>query len=133
MLKWLSDFIPAKADHFGIRLFRFAIERNHLHLLIQATDRRGLNGFLRVVTGVIARKALDAEKGKSKNQQMWEKRPYSRVLSWRREFENVLNYIERNVLEAKGCIPYIDRGKKLTIEMKEHIAFSLTPQLTMRV
>ena len=101
--------------------------------MIQANDRRALNDFLRVLTGVIARKALDAEKGRRKNQKMWEKRPYSRVLSWGREFKNVMNYIERNVLEAMGRIPYIARNQPLDFRTKSRIAFALTPQLALRV
>ena len=133
MLRWLSSFIPEKANYFGIRLVHFAVVNNHLHFLILARDRSALNGFLRVVAGVTARKALLAEKGKGKNRKMWESRPYSRVLLWGREYRNVLHYIERNVLEALGAIRYVARDQKLDVEMKKQIAFSLLPQLTLRI
>ena len=133
MLKWLSAFIPEKARGFRIRLFHFAIVNNHLHLLILAPDRRALTGFLRVVTGVIARKALGAERGRKQNQKMWVSRPYSRVLSWGREFTNVLKYIERNVLEAMGRISYVARDRRLDDLVKRRIDLSLTPQLTLRI
>lgn len=133
MLSWLSAFIPAKSKHFGIRLYHFAIVNIHLHLLIRAYDRETLSSFLRVITGVVARKALGAEKGKRKGLKMWEKRPYSRVLSWYREFKNVLAYIERNAQEAIGKIPYIARNQKLDPETKRRITFDLSPQLILRI
>ena len=133
MLAWLSIFIPEKATYFGIRLFHFAVMRNHLHMLILAEDRKALSNFLRVVTGVSARRALGAEKGRGKRQKMWDARPYSRVLSWGREFENVLAYIERNILEALRRIRFVARDQSVDVSTKRYIAFRITPQLTLRV
>ena len=90
-------------------------------------------GTVQVLTGVTARKALCAEKGRKASHKMWERRPYSRVLSWGREFKNVLTYIERNVLEAMGRISYVARDRKVDYETKRQIAFNLTPQLTLRI
>ena len=71
VLGWLRKFIPDKAKYFGITLFHFAIIDNHLHLLIQAKERDALSGFLRVLSGVIARKVLGIEKGRKAAGRMW--------------------------------------------------------------
>ena len=125
ILGWLRKFIPEKAKYFGIKIFHFAIIDNHLHLLVQAKDRDALSGFLRVLSGVIARKVLGIEKGEKAASRMWEARPYSRVLAWGREFKNVLHYIERNVLEAARKISYALRNSPLSGEVRQEIERSL--------
>lgn len=121
ILAWLRTFLPAKARYFGVRIFHYAILGNHLHLLIQVKQRTALTGFLRVISGVIARKAMGAEKGAAKGGHFWEGRPYSRVITWGREFRNVLAYVERNALEGAKKISYVARDRALTLGLKRVI------------
>ncbi len=67
-------------------------------------------------------------------------RPYSRVITWGREFKNVLNYIERNVLEAAKKVSYTLRsnspsdGVLLEIERSLLLArVSNSRQLVLRI
>ncbi len=125
ILQWLKTFIPAKGAYFGIRIYHWAILNGHLHLLLQARDKTALSGFLRVISGVIARRILGAEKGNPKGTKLWESRPYSRVLTWGREFKNVLAYIERNALEGAQQITYVARELQLLAPLKRRIAENL--------
>ena len=125
VLPWLNKYLPETARHHKIRLFHFAIVGNHIHLALLATSREGLNRFLRIIGGVIARRVLGAEKGRAKGVKFWAGRPYSRVLTWGRELENVIAYIERNAMEASGKLTYVKRKTPLVPPIKEAITQNL--------
>jgi REP element-mobilizing transposase RayT len=83
----------------NLKLYKFAIVSNHLHILLMAGDRERYNYFVRSVSGRLAQKL------KIK----WQLRPYTRVVTWGRDFKSTQNYIEQNHLEAIGAIPYQPR------------------------
>ena len=107
---WLKEYIPRLARKTSVRLHHFAVQGNHIHLVVRAREQRLFHSFLRALGGRIPRRILGAEKGRPKHERFWVGRPYSRVLSWGREFWNVMKYVERNVLEQVGVIPYIARN-----------------------
>ena len=39
----------------------------------------------------------------------WDYRPFSRVVSWGRDFNNCIRYLKQNILEALGFVPYTAR------------------------
>ena len=110
---WISAYIFYLCKKFHITLFHHAVAGNHLHLGILTHDKNNLNNLLRALSGNIARKVLGAEKGKKKEVKFWSERPGSRVLTWGQEFQRVLRYIERNILEAKGKIRYLTRDQRV--------------------
>lgn len=120
----VDDSIRKMAGHFDIRLFHFAIESTHVHLVIMAPTRTSLSGFLSSVAGVVARKILSAQKGLQKGIRFWAGRPYSRVLSWGRELRNVLHYVQRNILEARGRLAYSPRDRKISDSLRAFIVTS---------
>ena len=78
---------------------------------------KGFIYFLRSISGIIARIALNAEKGKSKlkeSTQFWDQRPWTRILFTWTEFKNVKKYVEQNFNEAMGFVPYKPRKYKST-------------------
>ncbi len=115
---WLRDYIPRLAKRYGIRLYHMSNNGNHIHLVLMAASREGLTTFLRVLGGVIPRRVLGAEKGRAKKLKFWDSRPYSRILSWGREFKNVLLYVQRNTLESFGKLSFKTRDSKLSIREK---------------
>ena len=122
---WLDSYLPSTARQNGIRLFHFAVVDNHLHLALLAPSRSALNAFFRSITGVIARRVLRAQKGQAKGVKFWDGRPYSRILTWGRELQNVIAYIERNSLEASGQITYVKRDRKMLPGLKRAIEENL--------
>jgi hypothetical protein len=44
-----------------------------------------------------------------KGQKFWQFRPFSRVMSWGRDFKSGCEYVVQNTLEALGFIPYKPR------------------------
>lgn len=113
---------------FSIRVYRYAICGNHLHLLLKGPSRRDLQNAFRVLAGHIAqrilqrcplsnyeRKKMSMQPGQTahpKNQRkFWELLTYTRVVTWGREFQQVANYILRNTLEALHRIAYKPRRR----------------------
>ena len=100
------------AKKFGIKIYKLAIVGNHIHLLLRATYRRGFIYFLRAIAGIIARIALGAQRGQLKladSDKFWDQRPWTRLLAWTRDFENVKKYVQQNFNEAMGFTPYKPR------------------------
>jgi REP element-mobilizing transposase RayT len=124
---------------FRIRIYRIAVCGNHLHLLVRGQKRVDIQNFFRVATGHIAQKILKSHplqpaevrwrerlssqrrEALSKPQHpknrrvFWDALLYSRILSgWGNEFRVVAAYIEQNVLEALGIIPYQPRKTRFS-------------------
>jgi len=109
--------VRTQAKRFGVEIFRYANVGNHLHMLVQASYRQGFISFLRSISGIIARIALGAEKGKAKLKEaahFWDQRPWTRVLLTWTEFKNVKKYVEQNFNEAMGFVPYKPRKYRST-------------------
>ena len=99
-IKWL---IRKQAKRFGVNLYRYSNNGNHIHLLVKpGADRGNFQSFLRAVSGLIARLVLKAERGRAKSVKFWDSRPFSRIVNWGKAFARCAHYIERNVLEALG-------------------------------
>ncbi len=96
---------------FHIKVYKFAINRNHLHLCIQGKDKLQIASFLKVFAGILAKKVLSHSNLKIKK--FWTERVYSRIVQWGRDFKGVLAYILQNEHEAKGVIPYTPRKRIL--------------------
>lgn len=88
------------ARKFQLRVYDTALARDHLHLVIRIPGRREYTGFIRALTGVLARKL-----GKG----LWRLLPFTRVSSWGKAYRELLRYLEQNRLEEAGLIPYEKR------------------------
>jgi len=113
---------------FQVKVYEYAIQGNHIHLLIKAHSREGLQNFFRVIAGQSAQRILKEfplsqnvggtsghggqKVGCKKNQRVfWSYLIYSRVVSWGREFDTVTAYIQKNTLELLQIIAYQPRFK----------------------
>lgn len=109
---WLQNYIPSLAHRLNIELYRWSVNGNHLHLVLRALDRKSFQTFLKVVASRTARFVLAVERGRAKRVRFWDKRPYSRLLTWGPEFKNVLRYVARNSKEALGRMGYVPRANR---------------------
>jgi REP element-mobilizing transposase RayT len=117
--KEISSIIYKQARESGVRIYHFANAGNHLHMVILASSRMAFKNFIRSVTGLIARLILKAQKGAAKSIQFWDKRPFSRILEWGRDFKITAKYLLQNTLEALGFIPYQPRKKSRSLGAKK--------------
>jgi len=98
----VNRIIKHQASKHGLRLYRYENVGNHIHILLRTGHRKWLIGFLRSVTGLIARHVLGAERGSAQGLQFWEARPFSRVVTWGRDYNSVKRYFDKNRLQAWG-------------------------------
>lgn len=131
--KDVDKIIRHFAKKFGVRIYQQAINSNHIHLLLRITNRPLYRAFIKAVSGKIAShimgeqsfklflksrqiakwgdgyKGYKAHKATEKSQGFWQFRPFSRVVSWGKDFKTCTAYLKQNVLEALGFIPYTVR------------------------
>jgi REP-associated tyrosine transposase len=89
------------------RVLEFSIQKDHLHLLVEAT---GPTGFERGVRGLAIRIARLVNRLLGRRGSVWADRYHSRVLRTPREVRNalvyVLNNFRKHVRGARGLDPY---------------------------
>lgn len=113
--KTIKEIINAQGRRFGVKIYRQANGGNHLHLIVLPRSRQAFNGFIRSISGLIARLVLQAQRGAAVGIQFWEKRPFTRIVSWGREFQKVCDYLMINALEAFGFVDYQPRKGRYKI------------------
>jgi len=99
----IETLLIDQAARHHVKIYGAANAGNHLHLVVQAPSKEHLAAFLKSISGRIAQ----IVEGKSKEQNrtafkapFWDARPYSRLLSWGRDFRNVCRYIGINATET---------------------------------
>jgi REP element-mobilizing transposase RayT len=132
--KMILSLINKNSVRFQVKVYEYAIQGNHIHLLVKAQSREGLQNFFRVFAGHAQRilkdhplkvdpgsapadRKSDSERsqkkqsvGCQKNQRVfWSYLLYSRVVSWGREFKKVAAYVQKNTLELLQIIAYQPR------------------------
>jgi REP element-mobilizing transposase RayT len=91
------------AKKFGVRIYSESVQKDHWHFCIKITHRILYRSFIRALTGTLA---LKFGKG------LWIQRPFSRIVTWGRDFLNVLDYILLNECEVSGIVPYAIRKSR---------------------
>ena len=114
--KRIREIISNQGKHLGVKVYRIANGGNHLHLVVLPRSRVAFNYFIRSISGIIARLILGAERGSAKGLRFWDKRPFTRIVEWGRDFHNVSRYLLQNTLEALGFIPYRPRNYKYKLK-----------------
>ena len=102
----LDYLIRSQCEKFGIRLYDFALNWSHVHLLIRIQDRADYVKFVRSLTSIIA---LRIRSFNPTYTQIFSLRPFTRIINWGQDFKNTLSYQILNQLEALG---FISRKKK---------------------
>lgn len=104
----IDSIIRKIAASNWVKLHNLANAGNHIHLLIEVRTKEGLTGFLRGVSGAIARFVLAEESrstltAKVRASSFWLQRPWSRILSWSGlAFFRAYRYVDLNSLESFG-------------------------------
>ena len=104
------------AKRSALKLYQTSFNSSHIHLLAKAETQKNFQNFLRVVSGVIARKITGCEKGKPLNGKFWEVIVWSKIINWGKHFLSTCRYILQNELECEGVIPY--QKRKIHCEIK---------------
>lgn len=118
----VSTLLSQKAQKYGVKIFKEANVGNHIHLVVQITNRRLWNGFIRDFTSRLA--VEFRQMGVIvKSHKLWKHRPFTRIVEgWNKAFKSVINYVFLNQLEAEGKIDRkkIKTYKDLKLLWREH-------------
>ncbi|MEQ1666349.1 MAG: transposase [Bdellovibrionales bacterium] len=99
---FINEKLKKFAKKFGIAIYGKAIVSNHIHLVLKFSHRLNYISFIRSVAGVLA-KTLNVK---------WTLLPFTRIVTWGRDFKNTLKYVLQNELEALGIIDYQPRKRR---------------------
>ncbi len=99
----IRKFLFLYAKKFGVTVYKESVQKDHFHFCIKITNRPLYRAFIRSLTGVISQKL-----GKG----LWILAPYSRVVTWGRDFVAVLDYILLNDCEVSDRVPYAIRAPR---------------------
>src|SRR5207247_1292169 len=88
-----------RVDEHGLRIVHFAIQSNHVHLLVEARDARSLS---RGMQGLLVRIARNSNRAWKRKGSVFADRYHSRALRTPREVRNALVYVLQNS-RKHGC------------------------------
>ena len=103
----LERTLHAGSDRFGFRLVHYSIQTNHLHLLVEATDRRAL---WRGMQGLAVRIARGLNRSWNRKGKVFADRYHAHILCSPSEVRNSLVYVLHNArrhgIPVRGVDPY---------------------------
>jgi REP element-mobilizing transposase RayT len=113
----VHDFTHQIAKRLGVKIYQFSNVGNHLHLLIRFSSRALLKSFLRQIAGGIAMIITGAKKGNALVQNkshrgFWDQLVFTRIIQFGRDFENVAEYLIKNLAEGAGVPMKKLRGQR---------------------
>jgi putative transposase len=131
--KAIENILGAMGKRFQIRIYRIAVQGNHIHLIIKIEHRVLYKAFIKALSGKIAQAIMKAKsfdifleklnppRGGDGEQRkgFWEFRPFTRVLHWGRDYRRTCAYLEQNILEAVGFSRYKPRKNYYARWIKE--------------
>jgi REP element-mobilizing transposase RayT len=102
MFRQIKKALAGARDRFGFRLIHFSVQRDHLHLLAEASDRRALS---RGVQGLAIRVAKAVNRRLQRRGKVFSDRYHARALKSPRETRWALRYVLLNARkhERRPC------------------------------
>ncbi|MGZ3743420.1 MAG: transposase [Pseudobdellovibrionaceae bacterium] len=96
----LENIFREHAKKHSIKIYALSLNWSHVHLLVKLPNRNNYLAFIRTVTAAVV-SFISKLRGENKKG-LFDLRPFTRILSWGRDFKNTFAYIEKNNLEAWG-------------------------------
>jgi len=108
---FIEEKLCEYSRRWGIRIYRFSINGNHLHIILRASTRLGFQNFMRTFSAQVALFVTKARKGAATGKHFWDHTFFSRILEWGKDFLTACGYVVQNVLESSGVLPYQRRSR----------------------
>jgi len=113
----IAEALRLGGDRFDVRIVQFSVQGNHLHLLVEAPDRRAL---ARAIQGLSIRVAKGLNRMMGRKGRVFDDRYHARVLRTPTEVRHAIHYLlgnarkhaaERGETYAPGYVdPYSSAG-----------------------
>ena len=119
-------------DRFGLRLAEFSIQSNHVHLIVEADEKRALS---RGLQGLAIRMARGINRAANRRGKVLADRFHARLLRTPAEVKHAVHYVRRNLHHHAGDrSAYVDPFSSMSGEATWHVDTDGTAQLiTARV
>lgn len=108
--KQLEKIIHTQAKKYSITIYDYALNWSHIHLLLRVPSRKDYLAFIRTLTALIVA-YLSKTLGENLKG-LFDLRPFTRVVSWGRDFKRAFDYQTLNQQEALGMISRVKKNKK---------------------
>lgn len=112
----LEKLIHYEAAKFGIKIYDLALNWSHIHILFRLQNKTDYVKFIRSLTAILA---IKIRKAKPKLKTIFNLRPFTRIISWGRDFKKALNYQTLNQLESWGLIIRTKKKKPAKKRLKK--------------
>jgi REP element-mobilizing transposase RayT len=97
----IEEILRKNARQFVVTIHWMQNVGNHIHLVLSFKRRVWFQNFLRTIAALIARQVTKARKGKPFGKPFWDYLAFTRVITGRRDFLGMKNYINKNRIEAE--------------------------------
>jgi len=78
---------------YGLKIFHFAMSPNSIHLIVKARTRSGLQTFMKLFAGTIAKSILIECQTKRSKRKFWKNRAFTQFINLGKEFSMVMRNI----------------------------------------
>jgi REP element-mobilizing transposase RayT len=102
----VAALIEAKAKVYGVVIHGCEIMRDHIHLFVSFKSRQMIQSFMKVTAGLIARAITKAAKGKPFGKRFWDGLAFTRIVTGRRDFATMRNYLAKNKIEREERVEH---------------------------
>ena len=109
----LKNLIGKQAKQFNIKIYDQALNWSHIHLLINLQNKSDYVKFIRALTSILSERIRQK---RPELTSIFTLRPFTRIISWGRDFKNALSYQVINQLESLGLL---QRKKKIKMAPKQ--------------
>ena len=99
--KSLKRLIYNLAEKYSIKIYELALNHNHIHFVIKLKNKNLYKFFIRELT---SKMAIAIRKKLPHLITILSLRPWTRILEWKRDFENVVDYVILNIEESMGWV-----------------------------
>ncbi len=105
----INAYILKFSSLFQVKIYKLSVNSNHIHILLKVRDRDAFKRFIRSVSASIA---VSIKAQYDYEGPFWQDRPFTRVVTWGREYSGIKEYILLNFKEAVGFVAYKPRENR---------------------
>lgn len=100
----INSILHDMSKRFGVKLYKVTVNADHVHLVVRLHSRDLYRKWIRSTTSLLVRRVRGLR---------FTLRPYSRIVTWGKQFNSVLQYLKFNQQEADFILWAWSRAKKL--------------------
>jgi REP element-mobilizing transposase RayT len=106
----LEKIIKQYASRYKITVYDYSLNWSHIHITMKLPNRAAYFAFIKTVTAALI-SFLSKARGKDLKG-LFDLRPYTKIITCKKQFENAIDYMELNQQEALGLIIRIKKSLK---------------------